>query len=242
MVIRIGRRRFAPSWLMTLITLVLLAVFVSLGRWQWHRAAEKRALWAGFAGTAAARPLGTRSLGELPRYARLELSGRFDAGQQFLLDNRTLGGRAGYEVLTPFALADGRTLLVDRGWVPFGGRRDLLPEVGFAAPETVTITGRIDELPAVGLESGRAAPAATGSWPRVTSYPRMEQLEAVLGHPLEKRILLLDASAPYGYLRAWRPPGTPPETHWSYAMQWWSFAVVLLVLYVTLNLRKAEVR
>lgn len=241
MVILIGRRRFAPSWLMTLITLLLLVAFVSLGQWQWGRAAEKRALWASFTSPdASARPLGTRSLAELPRYARLELSGRFEPDHQFLLDNRTYRGRAGYEVLTPFVLADGRTLLVDRGWVSFGGRRDVLPEIDFSPPERVTITGRVDELPAAGLESGRAAPSRGEGWPKVTSYPRMQQLEAALGRRLEKRILLLDAGVPHGFARGWRPPGATPATHLSYAMQWWSFAALLIVLYVALNLRKVE--
>lgn len=241
MAIRIGRRRFAPSRLMTLITLVLLAAFVSLGRWQWDRGEQKRATWESFARSAeTARPLGTRGLHELERYTRLELTGRFDVERQFLLDNRVLGGRAGYEVLTPFVLADGRALLVNRGWVPFVGRRDILPEVRFAPVQPATITGRVDELPAVGIEAGRAAPSRGHSWPKVTSYPRIGQLEAALGRSLEKRVLLLDASAPYGYARLWRPQGTPPETHWSYAVQWWLFAVVLLVFYVMLNLSKID--
>ncbi len=47
---------------------------------------------------------------------------------QFLLDNMTHAGRAGYEVLTPLLLDDGRVLLVNRGWLPLpDGRRDELP-------------------------------------------------------------------------------------------------------------------
>ena len=55
---------------------------------------------------------------------------------------------------------------------------------------------------------------------------------------LEPRVLLLDAREPRGYVRAWQPGGRGPEQNWSYAIQWWSFAVVLVVLYVSLNLRK----
>ena len=35
---------------------------------------------------------------------------------------------------------------------------------------------------------------------------------------------------PRGYVRAWQPGGRGPEQNWSYAIQWWSFAVVLVVL------------
>jgi len=39
-------------------------------------------------------------------------------------------------------------------------------------------------------------------------------------------------------VRDWHPPGMEPIRHWSYAVQWWSFAVVLFVLWVGLSLRK----
>jgi len=50
-------------------------------------------------------------------------------------------------------------------------------------------------------------------------------------------VLLLDASAPAGYRRDWRPFVKGPEQNISYAVQWWSFGVLLLVLFVKMNLR-----
>ena len=242
--IAIGRRVFAPSWLMTGLTLALLALFIGLGRWQWGRGDYKAELREQFvAGQGPATALGARPTTGLARFARVVVQGRWDDQRQFLLDNRTRDGRAGYEVLTPLQLADGRWLLVNRGWLPFSGFRDRLPEVGLqrngATAGSVTVTGRIDELPSAGLESGRAAPAQSGGWPRVTSYPKPEQLAAALGvAAVEPRVLLLDAAMPDGYQRDWQPPGMVPEKHWSYAIQWWSFAVVLLLLYALLNTRK----
>lgn len=236
-----GRRTFAPTWTTTLATLVLGILFVSLGRWQWHRAAEKELLWQRFAaGGEAAIAIGSRSLGEFDRYRRVALTGRYDTARQFLLDNRTHDGQPGYEVLTPFELADGRVILVDRGWIPFGGYRDRLPDVGFESASDVTITGRVDELPSVGLDSGRAAPSRDATWPKVASYPRPAQLATSLGRPVESRIVLLDATAANGYMRDWQPPGVPPDRHLSYALQWWSFAALLVGLYVFLNLRRTE--
>jgi hypothetical protein len=46
---------------------------------------------------------------------------------------------------------------------------------------------------------------------------------------LERRIVLLDPGAADGYVRDWQPPGVPPARHWAYAIQWWLFAVTLVV-------------
>jgi surfeit locus 1 family protein len=174
------------------------------------------------------------------------VTGEWDAARQFLLDNRTRDGRAGYEVLTPLRLVDGRWLLVNRGWLPFEGRRDRLPEVATGlAPGAVTLRGRLDDLPTAGLASGRAAPALEGTWPRVTSFPQTAELAASLAGGaeaprLEPRVLLLDASAPAGYRRDWRPFVKGPEQNISYAVQWWSFGVLLLVLFVKMNLKRRD--
>ena len=82
-------------------------------------------------------------------------------------------------------------------------------------------------------------PPTTGAWPKVTSYPDMPQLQAAYGAPLLPRILLLDASAPLGYVRDWQPPGLSPLRHWSYAVQWWGFAATLFVIWAILSARKA---
>jgi surfeit locus 1 family protein len=242
--IAIGRRLFAPSWLMTSLTLALLVLFIGLGRWQWDRGDYKAQLREQFlAGEGPAVALGAEPTTALARFARITVAGRWDGERQFLLDNRTREGRAGYEVLTPLRLADGRWLLVNRGWLPFSGFREQLPEVSLSraaeAASAVRVSGRIDELPSAGLESGRAAPPQSGTWPRVTSYPKAAELAAALGLPaIEPRVLLLDADAADGYRRDWQPPGMVPEKHWSYAIQWWSFAVVLLLLYTMLNTKK----
>jgi surfeit locus 1 family protein len=231
-------RVFAPSWPMTLATLVLLASFVSLGRWQWQRGVEKEALWQQFERAAPARETTAGALDALPRFARVALRGAYRPERQFLLENRPHAGRPGYEVLTPFDLQGGGTVLVNRGWLPFTGYRDRLPDVSMQSTGLVAIEGRIDELPSAGLSSGRAPPPADAAWPRLTSFPAHEELEAALDARLVRRIVLLDAQAASGYVREWSPPGLAPSRHLAYAIQWWGFAVLLLVLYFGLNFRK----
>ena len=231
-------RIFAPHWLSTLLTLAACVLFVALGRWQWNKGNLRQAEWDNFSrGADQVLPLDSRGVGDVRRYQRVSVPGRFDSLRQFLLDNRTYQGRAGYEVLTPLERSDGRVVLVDRGWVPFTGLRDRLPGVALTAHDVVTVTGRVDELPSAGLSSGRAAPATGGQWPKVTSYPTMKELSAAFGRSLEPRIVLLDAHEPDGYVRDWHPPGVTPVRHWSYAVQWWSFAVLAIVLWAVVNTR-----
>jgi surfeit locus 1 family protein len=230
-----------PGWV--LLTVLAMGLFTSLGWWQWQRGKHRLALAAQFDTRAAPLPLGSREIEELPRYERVEVTGTYDARHQFLLDNMFSSGRPGYQVLTPLRLVDGRVLLVNRGWLPFSGYRERLPDVSFAAPGAAAVRGRLDELPAAGLASGRAAPALHGTWPRLTTFPQQHELAAALAEPLagqtlEPGVLLLDADQPLGYVRDWQPPGLSPQRHIAYAVQWWAFAALALALLLILNRKR----
>jgi surfeit locus 1 family protein len=225
-----------------LATLAAGALCVRLGVWQWQRWREADAAWTRFArGADAVQPLGTRSLAEVPLYQRVSLAGRLDGAHQFLLDNRSFQGRPGYEVLTPLVRSDGgMTLLIDRGWVPFTGSRAQLPQVSLADSAPLDLSGRVAELPSAGLASGRAAPSLTDPWPKVTSFPTPAELARAFGAPLETRILLLDREAPAGLTRDWQPPGMAPLRHLAYAIQWWCFAALALIVWAVLAVRRAR--
>lgn len=235
-------RYFAPRWYSVLLTAAALALFVALGFWQWNRGEHRSALWQDFTrGDAPAVEATATTLGDLPRFAHVAVRGEFDGERQFLLDNISHDGAPGYEVLSILQLADGSRLLVNRGWVPFKGYREQLPEVALASGEVQRITGRLSGLPVAGMASGRQPPLEAGSWPRVTSFPTHEQMQQTLGAELLEPVLLLDADSGPGYLRDWHPPGIPPERHYSYAVQWWAFALLALVLFAALNLKKRDV-
>jgi surfeit locus 1 family protein len=230
-------RRGRFIWLtFALLALAAAALCVRLGLWQWQRGSQRQEQWERFArGAAQTLALGNRPLAAVALYQRVSLSGTYDAAHQFLLDNRSYQGRPGYEVLTPLRRAGATTLLVDRGWVPFSGSRTQLPPVSVDAAAGVTLSGRVALLPSPGLALGHGAPA--GDWPKVTAFPSMDELAVALGEALEPRILWLDAQAPQGYVRAWQPPGMSPLRHFSYAIQWWSFAALSLLVWALMALR-----
>ena len=238
-----GSRRLIASGWMSALALAAVLLFVQLGRWQWHRAAEKTALAAAFAAgtTSPAIVLGARATASLPRYAQVIVTGRYDPAHQFLLDNMIEDGQVGYEVLTPLRLEDGRWLLVNRGWVALpDGRRDRLPDLAIADPDAAPLRGRLDALPVTGLTAGQAPPVVNERWPKRTSFPTTAQLGAALGVRVEPRQLLLGADEPQGFRRHWRSAsaGFGPERHLSYAVQWWGFAALTVFLYVFLNLER----
>lgn len=224
---------------MTLLTIALCLLFVRLGEWQWNRGVHRQAEWDAFArGADAPIAPGAQPLQSLPRFKRIRVEGNWDTGHQFLLDNRSHAGLPGYEVLTPLRLPGDRILLVDRGWVMFTGSRAHLPDTTLRDVASVSLTGRLDNLPAGGLALGHAAPTAGGSWPKVTSFPTLPELAAALNHPVEPWMLLLDSASADGYVREWQPPGLSPLRHWSYAIQWWGFAVTLVVIWGIMSTRR----
>jgi surfeit locus 1 family protein len=237
----IGRRRFAPSWPMTLLTIALCVVFVRLGEWQWQRGVHRQAEWDAFArGADTPVPLAAQNLAALPRFKRIAVGGSWDGAHQFLIDNQSHGGLPGYAVLTPLRLADGRVLVVNRGWVPFTGSRARLPQIALPEGAPVTLTGRLDNLPVAGLALGHAAPMVGGSWPKVTGFPTLADLATALHERLEPWTLLLDPHSGDGYVRDWQPPGLSPLRHWSYAIQWWGFAVTLTIIWGIMSARRQE--
>ena len=239
----ISNWRFRPGRLPTLAVVVLCPLLGSLGIWQLDRAEEKRQLVEGFeAGAPALVVSGTvvgEAIAELPRFQRIELEGSYESGRQFLLDNMTHGGAAGYQVLTPFAVEDGNVrVLVNRGWIPKAFGTSLLPEVDVAGNGR-RITGRITRLPRPGLElTGQAPPLP--EWPRVVQFPVMEELSAALGEPLAARMVLLDATENDGFVRDWSPVEFGPERHVGYALQWFAMSATVLIIYVALNLKRIE--
>jgi cytochrome oxidase assembly protein ShyY1 len=41
-------------------------------------------------------------------------------------------------------------------------------------------------------------------------------------------------------VRDWQPPGMSPLRHLSYAIQWWCFAALALVIFAVLSVRRAR--
>ena len=103
-----------------MVTMPALVTLVSLGTWQLQRLQWKNDLINKFEARIAApavSPPYSDSVTPENEFTRLSLVGEFRHDQEIYLTGRTYEGNAGFHVVTPFLLADGRTILINRGWV-----------------------------------------------------------------------------------------------------------------------------
>ena len=148
--------RSKPAWIPTAATIAAVVLFVLAGNWQHRRMLQKEALREQISAAAAAAPVALPS-GVADwrdwRFRHVVVTGTFDAAHQILIDNEIRDGRAGYDVVTPMKLDDGRVVLVDRGWVDVGPTRAVLPSVP-PPPGVVSVRGRLDIPPTRYFELG----------------------------------------------------------------------------------------
>ena len=215
------------------LSIAMLALLVRLGLWQLDRAQYKETLAAQALKNSVREPLPADEIlqqeGAESWYFRpVRVVGRFDTTHQYLLDNRTYDGHAGYHVLSVFMYGTQR-LLVNRGWAPVGPDRRVLPDITIDSWQQ-SLTGQLAPLPGSGLLLGDAG-YGQESWPKVVQRAELESMNAQLGFSLLPAVLLLDPLHPACLRCRWvAARGLSAERHRGYAMQWFSLAAALIVL------------
>ncbi len=197
----------------TILVLLAAAAMVALGVWQLQRAGEKRALKALYARNLALPPTAVPVFGA----ARPELMFRRATGTCLANGPATArggedaSGATGYRLIVRCASgAEGPGLLIEAGVGDRFDRPVALPP----GPVTGTLV---------------PAPTSTSLLGRLTG-PR----------PAAEAMLVLDRPAP-GLRRSARPdPNAIPDNHLAYAVQWFAFALVALVIYGFALLRRAR--
>ena len=238
---RFGNYEFSPGLWPTLATLLLLPLLTGLGIWQLERAGWKQALVDSHTERAEMPPLALSLLDgfdESLQYRQVTARGVYDTQHQLLLDNRTQQGHAGYHVLTPLHIAStDRVVLVNRGWVPLGQSRAQLPEL--PGPTGEVVVRAMLKLPPEKLFRLGEVDETHSGWPQVVQQVKMSELEQRLGQTLMPVLLLLNSEDKHGFIRDWKPVyGTTPDKHRAYAAQWFTLAVVLLLIYIGVNTKR----
>ena len=226
----------------TLVTILLLPILVSLGFWQIDRAAQKQELIRLYdeAQKQAALELKTeQAITPLLNYRDVEIHGQYQERFTIFHDNQVHNKQPGYHVIQAVKIADSDySVLVNRGWVRMGQTRQELPSVKTPA-ESLSLKGKIKLISEKTFTLGDIKQSNQG-WPAVVQWLDTEELSKATGLKLHPFIVLLDANDAHGLVRDWKPVVMQPEKNISYAVQWFSLALVLLIIYIVVNFKEID--
>ncbi len=232
-------KSFNPSIPGTIALFFLAVVFSTLGLWQSERAVEKAITESQY---RRAGPVEFESaLAEKHRFAQIVVNGHYDPVRHILLDNKILNGHAGVHVFTPFYTLSGKAILVNRGWLPLGADRKILPDIPTPRHQTV-LRGTLNTVPVPGRMLGPADKLKRTQWPQLVTYLNLENISNSLQVTLESWVVQLAKTEQSGFEdRHWRPVYLTSAKHKAYAFQWYALACVSVVLWVFNGFRKPKV-
>ncbi|WP_432431659.1 SURF1 family protein [Rhizobium leguminosarum] len=128
-----------------ILVLIALAILISLGTWQVERLHWKEGLLADIAARQVAAPVPLADIEAMAatggdiEYRKVTATGRYinNKERHFFA---TWRGQTGFYVYTPLELADGRALLVNRGFVPYENKEPEMRMQGQLTDQQ-TVTG-----------------------------------------------------------------------------------------------------
>lgn len=223
---------FSSRWMgYLLLAAIFASACVFLGRWQMDRRAETLAEINRVVTNYSATPISFdeardefSALDPAKEWTQVELKGTYDPAGQRIVRNRPLNGQPGYEVVIPFRLDSGETVVIDRGWLPIGNRNPGSPD-SVPAPPSGPVTA------VVRLKHGEPTLQRGAPDGQLASIDLPVYAEE-LGYPV--------LTGAYGQLASETPPAaempfpfpmpsTEEGTHLSYSLQWFAFGILMFV-------------
>jgi surfeit locus 1 family protein len=224
----LDRSRLATS----LVALPIIALLVALGTWQLQRLAWKEDIIATMDARLAQAPVPLAEALTRPpaerEWQRVMATGTYLHDRQVAMYRMSVDGEPGYLILTPLRLADGRTILVNRGFVP----------PGLVEPELRPGSEPDGEVWVVGVLRGGETQLtftndndpATGAW----YWYDLPALGTAMGTDLLPGVIHADRDPAATWPVGGQAIFSPRNDHLQYALTWYGLAGVALVIYVLL--------
>ena len=235
MLFRVSKIRFIPTIVPTLAALCALCLTLYLGYWQQGRATEKAALQAIFEARSAAAPITLGAVTLDPhamQFSRASVRGEWLASGQIFLDNKFESNAVGFHVITPLKIeGTSRYVLVNRGWIARGFSYPTPPSIPVPSG-TVTVEGVLT-LPSSRFLELVPETIQGNVWQNLT----VERYRRASGHDVLPLVLLAKNSD--AQLKSVSEnPDARAEKHVEYMLTWYSLAATIVVLWVTLNIKR----
>ena len=214
-------------------------LLISLGFWQLNRADEKRAIEDQIASANSGDVELVDSVEFLKdkEYYHVRLQGSYIGDKQFIYDNQIVDQISGYYVLTPFILEDAsKAVLINRGFIPWSGRRDKLANVDIG--EKLTEVKVQISIPIKRMEL--KVSETTGGFPVLIQALDLDEMSTIASLDFASVIGLLSPESENGFVRQWEPYTGSIERHIGYAIQWFLMAFVLAFIGIRLALKQRK--
>ncbi len=232
--------RFKPKLWAVIVTIAFVIMFVELGKWQLSRADEKNEQHEKLENLAKEPVVtmpGTLIKLDDYEYREVEITGEFQSEHTIYIDNKTHKGHAGYHVLTPFRILNSSlSIVVNRGWVATGADRSILPEVPSLQDQT-QVTGIVisPELKMLELSS------QISSGPVWDNFD-LQRYRELTGFEFQPAMVLQKNETDDGLIRDWDRPESGAAKNLGYAFQWFSLAATAIIIFLVLNVKRADKR
>ena len=232
----------------TVVVIAIAVLFINFCLWQLRRLDERRAANAAIESRIDAPPVTAAQIiadttGAL--YRRVEVRGAYDNTRSIILPGRSHEGTPGVNLLTPLVLeGSSSAVLVNRGWVPSADAASIELD-SFPALATGPVAGLalpfLDRRASVTTGTDTAPTAATFRrvWYRIDE----RALRSQFPYPLAPFVVqILPHGGALSYPRPLEPPALGEGSHLGYAVQWFSFAVIAIVGWITFLVRRRAER
>ena len=228
-----GFRFYIPASLIV----ATLALLISLGFWQLDRANEKRAIEDQIANANSFDVELVTSVEFLKdrEYYHVRLQGSYVGDKQFVYDNQIVDQVSGYYVLTPLVLkGDSKAVLINRGFIPWNGRRDKLADIDISEKLTEVKVQISKPVKRMELEASEIA----GEFPVLIQALDLDDMSTIAALDFINVVGLLSPESENGFVRQWEPYTGSIERHIGYAIQWFLMALVLAFIGIRLALKQ----
>ncbi|MGH7031416.1 MAG: SURF1 family protein [Stellaceae bacterium] len=234
---------FRPRLWPTVVAVPIVLLCLGLGAWQVRRLSWKEGLIAARAAAVAAPPVWAPQNAAQARgmeFRHVTDQGVFLNDKENLLGAISAAGQAGYQVLTPLREADGRSVFINRGFVP-SALKDRVRRMAGEPTGIVRIDGLLRlprDRPPSWFTPANRPDLNTWFW---VDLPAMAKADK-LGHAAPFYIDADAAPNPGGWPRGGVTRLALPNNHLQYAITWFSLAVAMIVIYVLFHRRDPEHR
>lgn len=211
-----------PRWIaLTAFLLIVIYLFIRLSDWQFDRYNQRIKNNEITTTALSSEPINLTDLSQvsgLKDWQKISIKGEFINSDAKLLRRQYLESSLGFWVITPLKLENDQVILVNRGWIPIAESSTSPQEIPSSPQGDLTIIGYVQTL------------KDTKSEPEDLPLNQINYLNSTnfTSQPLSTNFLQLASMSPMDNQVAIIPlPELSNGPHFSYAIQWILFALML---------------